>query len=100
MGKLPGREGPLVVIREPQRLLRGACERRVASAVMQARRMHVPRVAVRTSSHCDESAARSPEGAVLRVRPRRRRRVDRGGEAGMEDGLLLWSLFYLFFHRA
>ena len=30
MGKLPGREGPLVVIREPQRLLRGACERRVA----------------------------------------------------------------------
>ena len=47
MGKLPGREGLLVVIREPQRLLRGACERRVASAVMQARRMHVARVAVR-----------------------------------------------------
>ena len=87
------------MIREPQRLLRGACERRVASAVMQARRMHVPRVAVRTSSHCDESAARSPEGAVLRVHLHRRR-VDRGGEAGMEDGLLLWSLFYLFFHRA
>ena len=33
---------------------------------------------------------------MLRVRPRRRRRVDRGGEAGMEDGLLIMLLVFLF----
>ena len=41
------KEGALVVIREPQRLLRGACERGVSSAVMQAGRTHDVRVAVR-----------------------------------------------------
>ena len=44
------------MIREPQRLLRGACERRVASAVMQARRIHV------AASWCgrDRIAMRAP----------------------------------------
>ena len=32
---------------------------------------------------------------MLRVRPRRRRR-ERGGEAGMEDGLLIMLLVFLF----
>ena len=44
------------MIREPQRLLRGACERRAASAVMQARRIHV------AASWCgrDRIAMRAP----------------------------------------
>ncbi len=44
------------MIREPQQLLRGACERRVASAVMQARRIHV------AASRCrrDRVAMRAP----------------------------------------
>ena len=60
------KEGALVVIREPQRLLRGACERGVSSAAMQAGRTHDVRVAVRmpTCLHCAERAA-GAEGVLL-----------------------------------
>ena len=71
------------MIREPQRLLRGACERRAASAIMQARRIHV------AASRCrrDRVAMRAP--------PVRRREpccvCARAAAASIEEVRLEWK---------